>query len=217
MPPKPLSEATRRFQHLWWLKGLGTSVFMTLFFQAYFHLLKFPAYPTQDVPLTWLDHALPYQTWAWPLYLSLWLYTGLPVAFLASFKSMLYYGASVGLMCVSGLLIFYFFPTTVPQDFADSMRAGQAHFLSGIDAAGNATPSLHVAAAVFSALWFAPLLRAMGAGRSLLLLNGAWCTAIVYSTLGTKQHVTVDVLAGALLGWGFAWCSLRWLPKHIKT
>jgi len=33
------------------------------------------------------------------------------------------------------------------------------------------------------------------------LLNVAWCLGIVYSTLATKQHVLLDVIPGALLGY----------------
>jgi membrane-associated phospholipid phosphatase len=36
-----------------------------------------------------------------------------------------------------------------------------------------------------------------------------WCTGIVYSALGTRQHVAVDVLAGLVLGVLAAYLSLR--------
>jgi membrane-associated phospholipid phosphatase len=41
------------------------------------------------------------------------------------------------------------------------------------------------------------------------LINGGWCSAIVYSTLATRQHVAVDIAAGLLLGGLAAWLSLR--------
>jgi membrane-associated phospholipid phosphatase len=40
-------------------------------------------------------------------------------------------------------------------------------------------------------------------------LNWAWCIGIVYSTVATRQHVVVDVLAGLVLGGLFAYVSLR--------
>jgi membrane-associated phospholipid phosphatase len=46
----------------------------------------------------------------------------------------------------------------------------------------------------------------------LRLLNAAWFFVIVYSTLAIKQHVALDVAAGALLGSIFVLASLRWRP-----
>jgi membrane-associated phospholipid phosphatase len=57
-----------------------------------------------------------------------------------------------------------------------------------------------VAFAVFTAFWFARLLRQMQAGRLAQALNWLWCLGILYSTLATRQHVALDVLAGAALG-----------------
>jgi membrane-associated phospholipid phosphatase len=42
------------------------------------------------------------------------------------------------------------------------------------------------------------------------VLNVAWFAAIAWSTLAVKQHVVLDVVAGALLGLAFALPSLRW-------
>jgi membrane-associated phospholipid phosphatase len=53
------------------------------------------------------------------------------------------------------------------------------------------------------------LLRRFGAPLWMLIFNGAWCIGIVYSTLATRQHVAVDVLAGLLLGALAAYLSLR--------
>jgi len=78
-----------------------------------------------------------------------------------------------------------------------------------MDASGNACPSLHVATAIFSGIWLNHLLRRFGAPLWILICNWTWCIAIVYSTLATRQHVAVDVLAGLVLGVLAAWLSLR--------
>jgi len=44
------------------------------------------------------------------------------------------------------------------------------------------------------------LLREMRSSPWLLGLNWAWCAGILYSTVATRQHVVLDVLAGAVLG-----------------
>ncbi len=76
--------------------------------------------------------------------------------------------------------------------------------MKSVDAAGNACPSLHVAFAIFTALWLARLLREVMAPLAVRLFNAGWCAAIIYSTLATKQHVAVDVFAGTTLGAGAA-------------
>ncbi|MGC4060289.1 MAG: phosphatase PAP2 family protein [Aquabacterium sp.] len=75
-----------------------------------------------------------------------------------------------------------------------------AAMLKGVDAAGNACPSLHVATAVFSALWLEWSVPRTPKSRIFRWCNLAWCAGIAYSTLATKQHVAVDVACGALLG-----------------
>ena len=84
--------------------------------------------------------------------------------------------------------------------------------LQGVDAAGNACPSLHVATALFTALWLQRLLLALAVPRWLRVANALWLLLIVYSTLAIKQHVVLDALAGAALGALFAWASMRWSP-----
>jgi membrane-associated phospholipid phosphatase len=69
-----------------------------------------------------------------------------------------------------------------------------------VDLAGNACPSLHVAFAVFTGIWMDRLLKEMRSAHVLLALNWLWCLGIVYSTLATRQHVVLDVIAGAALG-----------------
>lgn len=82
-------------------------------------------------------------------------------------------------------------------------------FLKNIDAGGNACPSLHVATAAFSAVWLHHLLRRLGGPPWILVFNWAWCIAIIYSTLATRQHVALDALGGLILGLLTGWLSLR--------
>ena len=113
----------------------------------------------------------------------------------------------------AGLGIFLFWPTAVPPLAVDWSQHPAFAFLQSVDASGNACPSLHVAFAVFSAVWFARLLPQLGAGRFVRVLNWLWCLGIVYSTMATRQHVFLDVLAGAGLGAITAGVHLRWLRR----
>jgi len=84
--------------------------------------------------------------------------------------------------------------------------------LQGVDAAGNACPSMHVAVAIFTAMRVEHVLRESRTPVPWRVLNWLWFAAIAYSTLAVKQHVVLDVVAGALLGMAFAFPSLRWRP-----
>jgi membrane-associated phospholipid phosphatase len=132
---------------------------------------------------------------------------------LASRQELYAYGRAMAGTCMIGLVIFYFWPTTVPMSDIDWALYPGVDFLKNLDAAGNAFPSLHVATAVFSGVWLQVLLRRFGAPRWTRWLNGLWCLGIVYSTLATRQHVAVDVAAGLLLGvLAAAWSLRPFLP-----
>ncbi|BCB26614.1 hypothetical protein SKTS_15000 [Sulfurimicrobium lacus] len=193
-----------------YLKGIGTTLFIGLFFGAYFYLLKDPAYPATVMPVTLLDRLIGFQPQALPIYISLWVYVSLPPALLATRRQLYGYGMAMALTCLAALAVFYFWPTAVPAANIDWSLYSDLEFLKSMDAAGNACPSLHVATAVFSAVWLHRLLRNFSAPQWMLFINWIWCTGIVYSTLATRQHVAVDVLAGLALGLLGAYLSLRY-------
>jgi membrane-associated phospholipid phosphatase len=192
-----------------YLKSIGTMLFISLFFGAYFYLLKVPSYPTTVMPITLLDRLIGFQPLALSMYISLWVYVSLPPTLLATRRELYGYGMSMAGTCLAGLIVFYFWPTAVPAANIDWAQYPGVDFLKSMDASGNACPSLHVATAVFSGIWLHHLLRRFGAPRWILIFNGAWCIGIVYSSLATRQHVAVDVLAGLLLGALAAYLSLR--------
>ncbi len=161
------------------------------------------------MPVTALDHLIPFQPLTFYIYVSLWVYVSLPPALMALRRELYGYAVAMALMCLAGLGIFYFWPTAVPPADIDWALYPDMEFLKNLDAAGNACPSLHVATAVFSGMWLHRLLRRFGSPWWMLLINGAWCAGIVYSTLAVRQHVVVDVLAGLVLGVLVAILSLR--------
>lgn len=209
MPPArqtPTRELARLFCRLWWLKATGITLFIWAFFIAYFFLLRYPHAQVTTLPLSWLDTAMPMQWWAWIPYLSLWLYTGLPPVLMPGLRPLLYYGVAVAGVCLLGLACFYFWPTVIPP--FERPPGTSLALLEGVDTAGNACPSMHVAIAIYSAVWLHAQLRGVGAGWGWSVVNWLWSLLIVYSTLATKQHVLIDVLAGTALGWGGAWVAL---------
>ena len=193
-----------------YMKAIGTPLFIALFFGAYFYILKNPAYPVTVMPVIALDRWIPFQPWAFYVYITLWVYVSLPPALLASRLELYRYGGAMAATCLTGLGIFYFWPTAAPVPEVDWTRYPGMVFLKNLDASGNACPSLHVGTAVFSGIWLHHLLRRFSAPLSILVINGVWCAGIVYSTVAVRQHVVVDVIAGLALGALAAWLSLRY-------
>lgn len=198
----------QRMRHLWWLKFLGVCAFMWLFFIGYFYTLRNPLHDVTVMPLTWLDHAVAFQPQALWVYLSLWLYVGVAPGLLWTFRELLIYALWIGALCAVGLACFFFWPTAVPRPAIDLTGYPGFALLQGVDAAGNACPSLHVATAAFTALWVEHVLRTIGAPPWLRCCNALWVGAIVWSTMATRQHVALDVAAGLLLALLFAALSL---------
>lgn len=172
---------------------------MTIFFTAYIFLLKHPAFPVTVIPAVAIDRWVGFEPLALPLYLSLWFYVSLPPMLMTTRNNIARYGGWIGLLCVLGLAIFYVWPTAVPPTHIDWTHYPAVYFLKNVDASGNACPSLHVATAVFTALWLHRQLPHVGL-RKARIFSALWCVTIAYSTLATKQHMAIDVMAGVLLG-----------------
>ena len=207
------TEIGLRMRRHFLLKLLGTTAFVWAFFVAYFYLLRYPAHPVFSMPLTALDHMIPFQPSMLFAYLSLWLYVGIAPGLQRTFRELMVYGAWAAALCLTGLGIFYFWPSAVPPPSVDASGYPGFQMLQGVDAAGNACPSMHVAIAMFTVIWIEHLLSHARAPLALRALNVAWFIAIAWSTLAIRQHVVLDVLAGTLLGLAFALPSLHWRSR----
>jgi membrane-associated phospholipid phosphatase len=192
--------AGSRLRAHWATKMIGTMLEMAAFFVVYFWLLNHTRLPVTTIPRIFIDRAIPFQPWAVAFYVSLWIYVPLAPALIASRHELLSYGWATAAMSAIGFGIFILWPTAVPAPDVDASQHSSLAYLKAVDASGNAFPSLHVAFAVFTAIWFARLLREMGAGRPARALNWLWCAGIIYSTLAIRQHVALDAIAGAVLG-----------------
>ena len=190
-----------------WFKTFGTTAYTLLFFVCYIYLLKNPSSVTTTIPATWIDHAVTFQPLALPAYLSLWLYVSSPPMFMVTRAQIISYGARISVPCLFAFAVFYFWPNAVPAANIDWAQYPGVAFLKQVDAAGNACPSLHVATAVFTALWLHWRFKRMELGSLAQIINIAWCIAIAYSTLATKQHVAIDVFTGTALGIAAAWLT----------
>ncbi len=208
LAPWPL-RLWQRFVVLWPLKAVGTMGFMALFFWAYFAVLRQPLHAAVVMPATWLDQWIAFTPAAFPVYAALWVYVSLPPAFLGGLRSLLWFGVWITALCLFCLGIFWLWPTAVPVAGIDWSVYPELAMIKSVDAGGNACPSLHVASSVFSALWLDRIARSIAAPRWLRAASALFCLAILWSTIATRQHVVLDVLAGLITGLAFALPSLR--------
>ena len=205
-----------RVRRLFLVKLFGITAVITLFFIGYFHVLRHPVHAVTTMPLTALDALVPFQPWTLAAYLSLWFYVGLAPGLQLTVAQLRVYAFWSISLCLTGLGIFYFWPTAVPPVELAGPHSGAFQMLRGMDASGNACPSMHVAFAVFTAVWLAQVLKAARVPVALHAANIVWLLAICWSTVAIRQHVVLDVVAGALLGGAFAWLSLRWRPEDVE-
>lgn len=192
--------ARSRLKAHWLLKLIGMPGFLAVFFLGYFLVLNFPGSSPVEMPVTALDRLVGFHPGALVLYVSLWIYVFIPPSLMGDRSELIGYALFAAGLALAGLAVFLLWPTSVPVFAIDWKRYEGFAYLKSVDRSGNACPSLHVAFAVFSAFAIGRLLRQIGAPRVLRVLNWCWCAGIAFSTLATKQHVAVDLAAGAILG-----------------
>jgi len=205
-----------RLIFMWPLKAVGTTLFMFLFFWAYFGVLRNPLFPVTVMPLTVVDAWFPVTAMAFPVYVSLWVFASLPAALFKDVRTLFLFGLWMGAMCSLCLAIFWVFPTSVPPAGIDWRLYPEMAIIKDVDASGNACPSLHVASAVFAAIWLDRLVMVSCAPFALRGLIWLHCLAILWSTVATRQHVVIDVLAGTVVGAVFGALALRHALSRAK-
>jgi membrane-associated phospholipid phosphatase len=151
-----------------------------------------------EVPL---DAQLPYHPGAALLYLTIGPMLLLAPFVLREMASLLPLFATLMLETAIGGLFFVLLPIDdAPVTCgADTFSCAVFRAADAINLHHNNLPSLHVAFAATLALALSPRTSAAGA----LLLYG-WAIAVSVSTLFTRQHFIVDVIAGLLLA-VFCW------------
>ncbi|MFA7291731.1 MAG: phosphatase PAP2 family protein [Rhodocyclaceae bacterium] len=197
------------------LKAFGTMAFMVLFFSAYFAVLRHPLLPPTVMPLILADTWVPFSPAAFPVYASLWVYVSLPPALFSSFRPLALYGLWIAGLCLFCLALFWVFPTTVPVFVIDWEAHPELAVLRGLDLAGNACPSLHVATAVFSAFWLDRIFQRLDTPLFWRGLSALHCLLILWSTVAIRQHVVLDVLAGMVVGGIFAGLSYAHIRRAV--
>lgn len=194
-----------------YLAGAACAVVCAL---LYIPLNRFPLFAPRELPLTFIDLAVPF----WPL--TGWIY-------IATFAFMLWaFVSSRDLQRVTrflyactfvqalAALCFYLFPITFPRqlypvpDDAAWLGVVITSFQRSIDQPTNCLPSLHVTTDLLCVILVG------SARRKAFLISVPLAVLLSVSILTFKQHYVVDALAGLALGslaWGifFCWNGLR--------
>jgi membrane-associated phospholipid phosphatase len=199
----------RRIAALFLLKMFSTMGFIALFFYLYFWVMRHPLAEMTVMPLIWIDEWIGFIPAAFPLYATLWLYIALGTALARDFRDLAAYGLASLAMSAVGLAVFILWPTKVPDFGIDWSLYPWLQFMKSVDVSGNAFPSLHAAFCVFTAVALHRQLKSLDAPRWVLAGNFLWGLGILVATIATRQHVALDVIAGAALGGAMAIVYLR--------
>jgi hypothetical protein len=165
------------------------------------------------MPEIFLDHRIAFTPSAFPVYLSLWVYVSLPPALLGNLRVLVGYTLWVGALCLMCLGIFWWWPTQVPAFGVDWAAYPGLALIKGIDASGNAFPSLHVASAVFSACWLHRIFRQLGCPK--LLENPLQNALRSVIARARAVHCVVFLVNSRAIGCKQAPCGPSRSARHI--
>lgn len=178
------------------------AVLLPLYWLAYSLPNQLTVDAARTLPLTAVDRAIPFVPEMIWVYLTVYFF--LIAAFLlprpGSRNSEAVYAFVT--MTLVAAFVHALFPTAIERDLfplgPDVDAASRASFelLRSMDTPASCLPSLHVASATLAALLH------LHGSRSRSAVMSLWAVAIAVSTLFTKQHYLVDVVAGAVLAIG---------------
>ncbi len=200
----PLLTAKRRLPIL-----LGAyTIFSVLYLFAGHVQLRVPV----ELPLTPVDEAVGFVDWTIFIYLSQLGIICSPYVLHDDYLSM--NESLYAMLIATGLafVVFMVFPTTLPRDALSpgEKLAPLYAQLHAMDKPVNCFPSLHV---TLAHLAWTTYLRARGAKLAGVF---AWAMLITISTLTTKQHYFVDILAGFALA-AVSLTLAKWLVHHLMA
>ncbi|MBI2711677.1 MAG: phosphatase PAP2 family protein [Bdellovibrio sp.] len=168
------------------------------------------------LPFWWIDRAVPF------IPETVWIYTSEYYFFIVVYltcKDIVnlnkYFYSFLVLQAVC-VLMFWVWPTTYPRDIfpLPSDLDPLTHFifssLRAADTPANCCPSLHVSSVYLSSFIF------LDDQRKKFPFFFLWATAIAVTTLTTKQHYLVDVIAGLLMALLSYWVFHKYVPYHYR-
>ena len=168
----------------------------------YVLLQRHPLFPITEMKITWVDRMIPFLPGSVYLYESLWLLIPVAPWLMESKDDLVSYSKSLVVISLVGFCIFFFYPTSSPRP-RDLHNINVVYgALIRVENELNAFPSLHVALAFLSGASCHGIFRPGKWPKRLRWIVWIWVMGVVASTLLTKQHVFIDIVAGGMLGFG---------------
>lgn len=173
----------------------------------HFHL-----FPPKLLPFWWIDRAVPF------IPETVWIYTSEYIFFVVVYltcKDMVNlnkYFYSFLVLQISSVIIFWLWPTTYPRELfpltsdLDPWTHSLFTALRATDTPANCCPSLHVSSVYLSSFIF------LDDQKKKFPFFFLWGTAIALTTLTTKQHYLVDVIAGLIMAFIAYWVFHKYIP-----
>lgn len=174
-----------------------------LFSVIYYGAGHYPIQTINEAPNIAWDAHIRWLPWTALIYLSQGLFLLLGVIYAPNCltATRTYYGYLIATLIAGCVFIMY--PTQLPRiDLTSSqlqpLISYSYQFIYWSDVPNNCFPSLHTTLALLAGA----SLRKRGRGWQ--IVAPLWCSGIIISTLTTKQHCILDVVAGMLL---FIFCT----------
>jgi membrane-associated phospholipid phosphatase len=187
---------------------VGALVFLLAFFM-YHYTNHYPVFTPRELPYLWVDASIPFLPWTVLIYVSEYFFFAAVYLTCRDMENINKYVYSFLATQAFSCLIFLFWPTVFPRDLFP-IPTDLPPFLQTVwrwlriqDAATNCFPSLHVSTVYLSAYIF----RDEQQEKFPFFIT--WGTLIALSTLPTKQHYFVDIIAGWLLSLVAYWLFHR--------
>lgn len=174
----------------------GVGAWIALFYYA---PQRWPIFPAQPAPTLALDQWVPFQP-AWALvYQSVFIVHTLAFWLPRDAAAVKRYSRNVAAVFACGALFFWLAPTISPRP-AESESFLHHWLIAAVDGPRNAFPSLHAAMGLLATIAVGSHVRACRVSLWWRAVLALWWIAMLYSTLATRQHRLLDLLAGTLLG-----------------
>jgi membrane-associated phospholipid phosphatase len=191
-----------------WKYPAGAVAFLLGFFMYHF-TNHYPVFTPRELPLLPIDHALPFIPWTVLIYVSEYFFFVVVYMTCRDMENVNKYIYSFLTTQGFSCLIFLFFPTIFPRELFPIPEGTHPaidaiwFWLRNADAPTNCFPSLHVSTVYLSAFIF------LDEQREKFPFFLIWGTLIALSTLPTKQHYFVDIVAGLFLSIAAYWLFHR--------
>ncbi len=165
-----------------------------------------------------LDRAIPVSFSGFWFYISFYLLLGI-VGLTLEKRLFIRYLYTIGWAALVAHMTFLFFPNGASREAIDFESSPWFYqLLASTDAPRNALPSLHATLSVIAGLAVQASRMSCVSGTirvSIKSLTWLWVIAIFWSTLALRQHVCLDLIAGAVIAvivW--RWMKNSWEMNH---